>query len=128
MFFKSIVTSVLLFGLVSPTNSFSQSHSRSISRVLDHNYKNPGTSMSNVKGGHVVKVYTHSVISRSVRSERGRNHATPKYANQPVALVIYARTRKEKPGINPLISARHYKAAAGSGLTSQQSSWVSENI
>ncbi|GGM92295.1 hypothetical protein GCM10010967_26820 [Dyadobacter beijingensis] len=96
--------------------------------ISSHNYKHPNKAAAAPKARLVVESSNPALAARFATLNLGRpdTDPTPKYAPREVRFVVFTRQRKQRNGINPLLSARNYKTGNGvhANKPVQQEEWI----
>lgn len=113
-----IFSAFLAFALSGGTLSRAQAVRVSDPGISIHNYKHPNkasAARTEQMAGFVLNSSDPALEARFARLDVGRNQSdpTPKYASRPVTFVVFTTQHKQKAGINPLTSTRHYKTGSG---------------
>ena len=126
-----LLTSLIFTSLLT-ANAFSQNTQPADQGISVHNYKHANKAAiawKNKPGGMLIPENNPvSVSNSSTYRKNGNQDYTPKYKTRTYAFVIYTKQKKEKSGINPLTSGRHYKTGNDTNLKSTTTDSLSASI
>ncbi|WP_138476298.1 hypothetical protein [Dyadobacter bucti] len=119
-----IISALLLAGAAASHNSHAQLVNSTDAGVSVFNYKHANkTALAKTKNSGRLVIPVISVISSQGQprfSNTNNRDYTPRYQTRTASLVVFVKQEKQKPNINPLLSARHYKTGKHTKRASYQ--------